>query len=332
MSFEAILPFLRSIAHLIEDPTVTEIMVNPSRRVFVERDGLLESVEGVELDERHLTVAVRNIARALGDDVSEQNPILDSRLPDGSRVAAVLPPCSIGGTTLTIRKFQARWFTPCELVKAGTLSPVALEVIREAVRRNQNILISGGTGTGKTTLLSALTSYFKQDDRVVVIEETSEVRIDVPNVVRLEARRAQEGCSAVTVRDLLRATLRHRPDRIVVGEIRGAEAFDLLQALNTGHAGSISTIHANSADHALARLSQCAAQAGLDIPYAAVRRQIASTIGMAVHLERRKERRVVSELLEVKGYAPSRDEYQARSVDIWGAGCESHACSRTRSR
>ena len=316
MSFDVILPFLRPIAHLIEDPTVTEIMVNPSRQVFVERDGLLERVEGVELEERHLRVAVRNIARALGDDVSEQNPILDSRLPGGSRVAAVLPPCSVGGTTLTIRKFQAKWFTPCELVKAGTLSPKALEAIREAVRRNRNILISGGTGTGKTTLLSALTSYFGSVERVVVIEDTSEVRVDLANVVRLEARRAQGVSPAITIRDLLRASLRHRPDRIVVGEIRGGEAFDLLQSLNTGHAGSSSTIHANSSDHALARLSQCVAQAGIEIPYTAVRRQLASTIGLVAHLERRKERRVVSELLEVNGYAPSTDEYQTRRIDI----------------
>lgn len=310
MGFEVILPFLRPIAHLIQDPDVTEIMVNGSRRVFVERDGVVEPVDGVELDERNLTVAVRNIARALGDDVSEQKPILDSRLPDGSRVAAVIPPCSVGGTTLTIRKFQAKWFTPAELVRNGSLTPEALDLVRESVQRNQSILISGGTGTGKTTFLSALTTYFSPGDRIVLIEETAEVHVELPNVVRFEARREQASLPAVTIRDLLRATLRHRPDRIVVGEIRGGEAFELLQALNTGHAGSLSTIHANSPEDALTRLAGCVLQSGVDLPYAAVRRQIADAIGLVLHLERQHGKRRLSALLEVKGYDTAKDEYQ----------------------
>lgn len=309
MSFEVILPFLRPIAHLLEDPTVTEIMVNPSRQVYVERDGSLEFVPGIELEERSLTVAVRNIARALGDDVSEQSPILDSRLPDGSRVAAIVPPCSLGGTTLTIRKFQARWFTPTELVKSGFLSPAALDALREAVKRNQNILISGGTGSGKTTLLSGLTSYFEASDRVISIEDTSEARIAAQNVVRFEARRGLPGMPAVSIRDLLRATLRHRPDRIVIGEIRGAEAFDLLQALNTGHGGSLSTIHANAPEDALARLTACVLQSDVQLPYASLRRLIGDVLDRVVHLERRDGKRRVAVLTEVKGYDTTKDVY-----------------------
>ena len=199
------------------------------------------------VDERHLRVAVKNIARALGDDVSEERPILDARLPDGSRVAAIFPPCSVGGTTLTIRKFHTRFFTADELVRIGTMSPAVLACVRTAIEQRQNILISGGTSTGKTTLLNALAAYLPATERLVVIEDTAELQIDLPNLVRLEARREHATLPAVTIRDLLRATLRHRPDRIVLGEVRGGEAFDLLQALNTGHAGTLSTIHANSA-------------------------------------------------------------------------------------
>lgn len=316
MGFDLILPFLRSIAHLIEDPDVTEIMVNGSRRVFVERDGAVQPVDGVEIEERSLTVAVRNIARALGDDVSEERPILDSRLPDGSRVAAVLPPCSVGGTTLTIRKFQARWFTPTELVRNCTITPEALDLVREAVQRNQNILISGGTGTGKTTFLSALTTYFPTQDRVVLIEDTAEVHVELPNVVRFEARRQQGSAPAVTIRDLLRATLRHRPDRIVVGEIRGGEAFELLQALNTGHAGSLSTIHANSPADALTRLAGCVLQSGVELPYEAIRRHIAQAIGVVLHLERLRGKRRLSELMEVTGYDTATDDYKTTRREL----------------
>ena len=185
--------------------------------------------------ERNLKVAVKNIARALGDDVSEEKPILDSRLPDGSRVAAVFPPCSVGGTTLTIRKFQTRFFTTEELVRIGTITPEVLACVREAIEKNENILISGGTSTGKTTLLNALSAFLPPNDRIVLIEDTAELQIDRPNLVRFEARREQAGLPAVTIRELLRATLRHRPDRIIVGEVRGGEAYDLLQEIGRAH-------------------------------------------------------------------------------------------------
>ena len=309
MSFDIILPFLRPIAHLIEDPGVSEIMVNGSKRVFVERDGIVGEATEVRIDERNLRVAVKNIARALGDDVSEEKPILDSRLPDGSRVAAILPPCSLGGTTFTIRKFQTRFFTAEELVRIGTMTPEVLAKVESTIARGQNILISGGTSTGKTTLLNALAAFLPLDDRVVLIEDTAELQIDRPNLVRFEARREQVGLPAVTIRELLRATLRHRPDRIIVGEVRGGEAFDLLQALNTGHAGSLSTIHANSAEQALARFASCVVQSGIELPYQAVRYQIADAIDVVLHLERKRGTRVVEEVITVGRYEAERDRY-----------------------
>lgn len=315
MSFELILPFLRPIEHLILDPDITEIMVNGSRRVFIERAGLLEEAPNVHVDERNLKVAVKNIARALGDDVSEEKPILDSRLPDGSRVAAVFPPCSVGGTTLTIRKFRTKFFTADELVRIGTMTPEVLGHVKAAIQANQNILISGGTSTGKTTLLNALAAFLPTVDRVVLIEDTAELQIDRPNLVRFEARREQAGVPAVTIRDLLRATLRHRPDRIILGEVRGGEAFDLLQALNTGHSGTLSTIHANSAEQALARFSSCVVQSGIDLPYQAIRHQIADAIDLVLHLARVKGTRVVKQLLRIGRYDPVSDGYEQDNVD-----------------
>jgi pilus assembly protein CpaF len=310
MSFEVILPFLRPIEHLILDPQVTEIMVNGAGPIFIERDGRLEPVEGVRLREQSLQVAIRNMARALGDDISQEKPLLDSRLPDGSRVAAVFPPCSLGGTTLTIRKFQSRLFTVEELVRIGTLTQEMVAGVRQAMARRENILISGGTGTGKTTVLNALAALLPPDDRVIVIEDTAELQLEKPNLVRFEARREQPGVPAVTIRDLLRATLRHRPDRIIVGEVRGGEAFDLLQALNTGHSGTLSTIHANSAQQALARFTSCVLQSGVELPYKAVRHHIADSIHLLLHLERQGGRRVATEFVRLVGYDVESDRYR----------------------
>ncbi len=314
MSFEIILPFLRPIAGFLQDASVSEIMVNPGGQVFVERQGRVQAAGGARVDERNLQVAVRNIARLLGNDISEEQPILDARLPDGSRVAAVIPPCSLHGTALTIRKFRPSYFTINELVDAGTLSPTVATALRDAVERRDNILISGGTGTGKTTLLNALTACIPEDERVVVVEETAELQLALPNVVRLEERRAQRDMAAVTMRELLRATLRHRPDRILVGEVRGGEAYDLLQALNTGHAGTLSTIHASSASQALSRLTSCVLQAGVDVPYRAVRHQIGEAIQVVVHMTRTAGRRTADELLRVLRYVPDDDRYDVELV------------------
>ena len=315
MSFDVILPFLRPIATYILDPDVTEVMVNGSGRVFVEKDGQVDLVQGVTVSERNLQVAVRNIARALGDDIGEDKPILDSRLPDGSRVAAVIPPCSLDGTTLTIRKFHSHLFTVDELVRLGTLTPTVADLLLHAMATQQNILISGGTGTGKTTLLNALARRLPDTARIVTIEDTAELQLDKPNLVRLEARRAHPDLSAVTIRDLLRATLRHRPDRIILGEVRGGEAFDLLQALNTGHAGSLSTIHASSAAQALTRFTSCVLQSGVELPYPAIRHSIAECLHLVVHIERERHRRVVTELVRLKGYDVAADRFDLQSLD-----------------
>jgi pilus assembly protein CpaF len=314
MSFETILPFLRPIAHLILDPAISEVMVNGSGRIFVERDGRLDAVTGVTVREQHLQVAVRNLARALGEDISEERPLLDSRLPDGSRVAAVLPPVSLGGTTLTIRKFQSRHFTAAELVRIGTLTADQLQRVRHAIEARDNILISGGTGTGKTTLLNALVAFLPAEDRLALIEDTAELQLDAPNLVRFEARREQAGLPAITIRDLLRATLRHRPDRILVGEVRGGEAFDLLQALNTGHSGTLSTIHANTAEQALRRFTWCVLQSGVDLPYPAIRHGLAECLQVLVHLERRRGHRMVTELVRVRRYQHESDAYELESL------------------
>src|SRR5437773_11501018 len=313
-SFQVILPFLRPIEGLIKDPAVSEIMVNPDSRIFVEREGEVTEVPGVTIGEKNLQVAVRNIARALGDETSEEKPLLVPRLPDGSRVAAAIPPCSVGGTTLTFRKFESRYFTADELVRVGTLSETLLALLSTAVLARRNILISGGTGTGKTTLLAALSGLVPDSERLLVIEDTAEIRIDKPNLVRFEARREQPGLTAVAIRDLVRAALRHRPDRIILGEVRGGEAFDLLQALNTGHSGSICTLHANSARQAVARFADCVLQSGVDLPHRAILANIANSVELLVHIDRTRGRRTVSELLEVCGFDSAADD--CRFVDI----------------
>jgi pilus assembly protein CpaF len=310
MQFETILPFLRPIEHLILDPDISEIMVNAGSRIFIERNGELEAVNGVVLSEQALCAAVKNIARRLGDDISEAKPILDSRLPDGSRVAAVMPPCSIDGITLTIRKFNTRNFRIADLIENETLTKELADSLRNAVVQRQNILVSGGTGAGKTTLLGILADFVPNTDRVLLIEDTAELNIRKDNLVRFEARREQSGIPSVTIRDLLKASLRHRPDRIIVGEIRGGEAFDLLQALNTGHAGSISTLHANSARQALSRFADCVLQSGIEMPHRAIRSNIANSVDLILHIARVRGRRIVVEALKVNSYCAERDEYE----------------------
>lgn len=319
-SFARILPFIRPIEHLLLDPDVTEVMVNAGgRRVFVERFGTLEEVPDLTLDERNLKVAIKNIARTCGDEISDAQPILDARLEDGSRVAAMFPPCSVNGPTLTIRKFTHRYSLE-ELVEIGTLTPDLAAQLRAAVQDRKNILISGGTGTGKTTLLNALAAKLPDADRIALIEETSEIKIDKPNLVRFEARRAQAPIGnetplpAVTIADLLRATLRHRPDRILVGEVRGPEAFDLLQALNTGHLGSLSTIHANSAEQALTRFAHCILTANVGLPHASIREAIALAIHVVVHIARETGRRAVTQLVLIRDYDIGADAFRLEHV------------------
>jgi len=307
--FETILPFLKPIEHLILDDAISEVMVNGPDHIFIEKAGFIEPVQGIHLGEKSLMVAVKNIARRLGDDISESKPILDSRLPDGSRVAVVIPPCSVNGVTLTIRKFNARHFGVEDLVQAGTLERWLANQLEGYVLARKNILIAGSTGSGKTSLLNVLGKFIPSDERVLLIEDTSEIHMGHDNLVRLEARQPQNGLPAITIRDLLKASLRHRPDRIILGEIRGSEAFDLLQLLNTGHSGSLSTLHATSARQGLARFTSCVLQSGVDLPYRAIKTNVGDSVNVVVHLERRPGRRFVSEVVEIHGYDPDRDEY-----------------------
>jgi pilus assembly protein CpaF len=307
--FEMILPFLKPIEHLILDDSISEVMVNGADHVFIEKQGFLEHVPGVSLGERSLMVAVKNIARRLGDDISEAKPILDSRLPDGSRVAAVIPPCSLGGVTLTIRKFSARNFEMADLVRGGTLSHALANLLEDYVLARKNVLIAGGTGSGKTTLASILGKFIPPDERILVIEDTAEIHLAQANLVRFEARREQNGIPAVPIRDLLKAALRHRPDRIILGEVRGGEAFDLLQLLNTGHSGTLCTIHANSAQQGLTRFTSCVLQSGVELPYRAVKSNIADSLNVVVHIERRPGRRYISEVLLINSYDPDLDVF-----------------------
>ncbi len=307
--FETILPFLKPIEHLILDESISEVMVNGPDRIFIEKAGFIEPVQGLSLGEKSLMVAVKNIARRLGDDISESKPILDSRLPDGSRVAAVIPPCSVNGVTLTIRKFNARHFGVEDLVQAGTLERWLANQLETYVLARKNILIAGATGSGKTSMLNVLGKFIPPDERVLLIEDTSEIRLAQDNLVRFEARQPQNGLPAITIRELLKASLRHRPDRIILGEIRGGEAFDLLQLLNTGHSGSLSTVHATSAKQGLARFTSCVLQSGVDLPYRAIKTNVGDSVDIVVHLERRPGRRFVSEVVEIDGYDPDRDEY-----------------------
>lgn len=319
-SLDRILPFLRPIEDLLRDPQITEVMVNAGgARVFVERNGVIEFVPDRVLEPRNLTVAIKNIARACGDDISEIQPLLDARLEDGSRVAAMFAPCAVAGPALTIRKFTRRYDLD-DLVDVGALTATVAAQLTAAVGAQKNILIAGGTGTGKTTLLNALAARIPDDDRIIVIEETAEIHLEKPNVLRFEARRAQaplgqeQPLPPVTIADLVRASLRHRPDRILVGEVRGAEAFDLLQALNTGHLGSLTTIHANSAEQALTRLAHCVLTANVGLPHRSVREAIALAIHLVVHIARVNGVRRVAEVTRVGGYEAASDRFVLDTV------------------
>jgi len=314
--FETILPFLKPIEHLILDESISEVMVNGADQVFVEKAGFLQQVPGVSIGERSLMVAVKNIARRLGDDVSEAKPILDSRLPDGSRVAAVIPPCSLRGVTLTIRKFNARHFEIQDLVEGGTLDRHLANRLEDYILRRQNILIAGGTSSGKSTLLCALGKFIPPDERILLIEDTAEIQLAQTNLVRFEARQAQNGVPAVSIRDLLKASLRHRPDRILLGEIRGGEAFDLLQLLNTGHAGTLSTIHASSAKQGLARFTSCVLESGVGLPYRSIKTNIGDSLNVIVQIERRPGRRFISEVLEINSYDPDADLFDFCAIYV----------------
>ncbi|HEX3609929.1 MAG TPA: CpaF family protein [Solirubrobacterales bacterium] len=292
---------LGPLEDLLADPTVEEVMVNGPDRVYVERAGRVEATDVGFDGEEELRNAIERILAPLGRRIDELSPMVDARLADGSRVNVVIPPLAIDGPALSIRRFGAERPGPSKLVEIGTLSAAQCELLEAAVAGRSSVLVSGGTGSGKTTLLNALSSFIGPGERVVTIEDAAELRLQQPHVVRLESRPASvEGTGEVTVRDLLRNALRMRPDRIVIGEVRGAEALDLLTALNTGHDGALSTLHANSPADALGRLETLALMAGLGLPHETIAEQVQRGIDLVVHLERRADgaRRVV-EIAEV---------------------------------
>lgn len=286
---------------LLADPAVEEVMVNGPDRVFVERGGRIEATDVAFADEEELRNAIERILAPLGRRVDELSPMVDARLADGSRVNVVIPPLAIDGPALSIRRFGARRPGPDELVALGTLTAKQRQLLEAAVGGRRSVLVSGGTGSGKTTLLNALSSFIGEDERVVTIEDAAELRLQQRHVVRLESRPAGvEGRGEVSIRDLLRNSLRMRPDRIVIGEVRGPEALDLLTALNTGHDGALSTVHANSPADALSRIESLALMAGVGLPHAAVAEQVQRGVDLVVHLERRADgARLVTEIAEV---------------------------------
>jgi pilus assembly protein CpaF len=287
---------------LLADPAVEEVMVNGPDRVFVERGGRIEETAIAFADEEELRNAIERILAPLGRRVDELSPMVDARLADGSRVNVVIPPLAIDGPAISIRRFGAQRPGPDRLVELGTLDPGQRARLEEAVRARRSILVSGGTGSGKTTLLNALSSFVAPGERVVTIEDAAELRLQQPHVVRLESRPAGvEGRGEVTIRDLLRNALRMRPDRIVIGEVRGPEALDLLTALNTGHDGALSTVHANSPRDAVARIETLALMAGVGLPHEAIAEQVRRGIDLLVHLQRLPDgSRRVTEIAEVQ--------------------------------
>ncbi len=278
---------LGPLENLLRDETVTEIMVNGHRNIFVERNGLLEKVDCSFSSEEDLLNVINRIVSKVGRRVDESSPMVDARLEDGSRVNAIIPPLSLKGATLTIRKFNRRSFDLKRLVELGSLSAEMKLFLEKSVREKKNLLIAGGTGSGKTSLLNALAKVVSQRERIITIEDSAELQLDHPNLVSLESRpRNTEGKGEVTIRDLLKNSLRMRPDRIIVGEVRGGEALDMLQAMNTGHQGSLTTIHANSPLESLLRLETMVLMADLELPLTVVRRQILEAMDIIVQLRR----------------------------------------------
>ncbi len=288
---------------LLRDDTVTEVMVNGPSQVFVERGGRLFESGYAFRDEEHLMRVIERIVSPLGRHVDEASPMVDARLPDGSRVNVVVPPAAPRGPKITLRKFARRRLRTEDMLELGTLSPQAIEFLRAAVRARLNILVSGGTGAGKTTLLNVLSSFIGENERIVTIEDPMELQLQQRHVVALEARPPGiEGSRQITQRDLVRNSLRMRPDRIIVGEVRGGEAFDMLQAMNTGHEGSISTVHANTPRDALSRVENMVMMAGFDLPDRAIREQVSAAIHLLVQISRMRDgSRRVTHITEVSG-------------------------------
>jgi len=294
---------LGPIERLVRDPSISEVMVNSPKDVYYERDGIIYKSDVTFRDTEHIMLVVERILAPLGRRVDEASPYVDARLPDGSRVNIVIPPICPKSPVITIRKFRADKYTMADMVATGTLTEEVAQFLRACVQIKLNILISGGTGTGKTSLLNALSAYIPERERIITIEDPTELRLQQPHVVSLEARPPSiEGKHEVTQRDLVRNALRMRPDRIIVGEVRGPEAFDMLQAMNTGHEGSISTVHANSPRDAIHRVENMVLMAGFELPVRVIREYIASALHLIIHLSRfRDGSRKITHITEVTG-------------------------------
>src|SRR5690242_14189662 len=272
---------------LLRDDTVTEVMVNAADKVYIERDGKIERSTASFADNAHLLRIIDKIVSQVGRRIDEASPMVDARLPDGSRVNAIIPPLALKGPTLTIRKFSRDPYTMNDLIAFGSLSPKAAQFLAACVKGKLNILISGGTGTGKTTTLNAMSAFIPNDERIVTIEDAAELQLQQDHVITLESRPPNiEGSGEVRIRELVRNALRMRPDRIIVGEVRGPETLDMLQAMNTGHEGSLTTIHANTPRDALSRLETLVMTAGVELPHRAIREQIASAFDLLVQISR----------------------------------------------
>ncbi|MEI6362404.1 MAG: CpaF family protein [Actinomycetes bacterium] len=288
---------------LLRDPGVTEIMVNRYDVIFMEKGGKIYPTSMRFADESHLRQTIDRIVSRVGRRVDEASPMVDARLPDGSRVNAVIPPVALDGSSLTIRKFSAEPFTAGDLITMGTLSRQAIDFMRGCVKGRMNILISGGTGSGKTTTLNVLSSFIPDDERIITVEDAAELQLPQPHVIRLESRPANvEGQGLITVRDLVRNSLRMRPDRIIVGEVRDAAALDMLQAMNTGHDGSLSTVHANTPRDALSRVETMVLMAGMELPVRVIREQVSNAIQLVVQQARLRDgTRHVTQISEIVG-------------------------------
>ncbi len=290
---------------IMKDEKITEVMINGPNDIFVEKDGTLYKIEQTFDDERQLEDIIQKIVGQAGREVNQANPIVDTRLPNGSRVNVVLPPISLNGATVTIRKFSKTPMTIRQLLKYGSITPEVAHVLELLVKAKYNIFISGGTGSGKTTFLNAVSHYIPHDERVITIEDSAELQIEgIDNLVRMETRNANaSGSGAVTIRDLIKSSLRMRPERIVVGEVRGGEALDMLQSMNTGHDGSLSTGHANSTRDMLSRLETMVLQGSEGLPLEAIRQQIASAVDIIIHLSRLRDKtRRTMEISEILDY------------------------------
>lgn len=290
---------------IIKDEQITEVMINGPDDIFIEKSGKLYKVEQTFESERQLEDIIQKIVGQAGREVNQANPIVDTRLPDGSRVNVVLPPISMKGATVTIRKFSKTPMTIEQLLKYGSITPEVAHVLELLVKAKYNIFIAGGTGSGKTTFLNALSNFIPKDERVITIEDSAELQIvGIENLVSMETRNANaSGSGAITIRDLIKSSLRMRPERIVVGEVRGGEALDMLQAMNTGHDGSLSTGHANSTKDMLSRLETMVLQGADGLPLEAIRQQIASAVDIIIHLSRLRDKsRKTMEICEITGY------------------------------